>query len=86
MSSPAPEEDSSLAAMFGTLADGQPVTALDRDLLKLKLVDQALENRVPWAVIAAVLGSASGRQAKRDIHRLRAKVRRGQLGCARDEP
>jgi hypothetical protein len=73
------DKDSSLAAIISTIADGQTVTALDRDILKLKLVDQAQENGVSWDIIARVLRYPSGRQAKRDIHRLRAKVRREQL-------
>ena len=69
---------SPVAAMVSSIADGHPVTPLDRDILKLNLTAQALENGVPWAVIARALRYPSGREAKRDIHKLRARVRRAQ--------
>ena len=74
-----PEQDSPLAAMISTIAGGSPVTHLDRDILKLKLVDQAQQDGATWAAIARALKYPSGPEAKRDIRKLRAEVRKAQL-------
>ena len=73
------EQDSPLAAIISDVADGKPITRLDRDILKLKLVDQAQQDGASWAVIARALKYESGPEAKRDIRELRAEVRKAQL-------
>jgi hypothetical protein len=84
MTAPAEQEPASpLAAMISDVADGKPLTHLDRDILKLKLVDKAQKDGASWAVIARALKYPSGREAKRDIHKLRDRVKRAErLGSA----
>ena len=73
---PAPEEqDGSLAALIGAIADGQPATALDKDLLRLKLVRQAKDRGLTWAQIGTLYG-VTGKEMKRDIHALDRRVQR----------
>ena len=86
MSEPAAgDQDSSLAAMISTVADGQDGAALDKAALRLHLVDEALARGLSWATLGSLYG-VSGRELKREIHKLRAKVRREQftLESARD--
>ena len=83
MSQQAEAEPSPLAAMISSVAEGNPVTNLDRDILKLKLVGQAQQGGASWALIARALKYPSGREAKRDIHKLRDRVKRAErLGSA----
>lgn len=69
---PAPEQDSSLAA------------GLDRQALRLELIDRAKQNGATWAVIGRTLGM-SGREAKRHAHKLRSQVKRASLLAAGEE-
>ena len=79
MTPPAAEEqDSALAAMISTLADGKPVTVLAVAALRLRLIDEAIGRGTSWATLGRLYGT-SGRQLKRDVHKLRAQVRREQL-------
>jgi hypothetical protein len=78
----AQEQDGSLAALIGALADGQPVTRLDKDLLRLKLVHQAKDRGLTWAQIGSVYG-LSGREMKRDIHALDRRVQRELMTARR---
>ncbi len=79
-----PEQDSPLAAMISTLADGKPVTALEIAALRLHLIDEAIARGTSWATLGKLYGT-SGRQLKRDVHKLRAQVRREQLTQAAGE-
>ena len=73
-----PEQDSPLAAMINTLADGKAITVLEVAALRLHLIDEAIGRGTSWATLARLYGT-SGRQLKRDVHKLRAQVRREQL-------
>ena len=90
-----PEEDSPLADMISTLADGIPAGDLEKSILRLKLIKEAQDRNISWTVLARVLGYPSGKQLKKDTHRLAehvaqeltlAKNRGGTepLGSARD--
>jgi hypothetical protein len=70
------EQHDSLAAMIGTVAEGNPATDLDRALLRLDLVRAAQDKGLSWAAIGTALGYPSGRQAKKAIHDLKARVQR----------
>lgn len=70
----AAEQHDSLAAMIGTVAEGNPATDLDRALLRLDLVRAAQGKGLSWAAIGTALGYQSGRQAKKAIHDLKARV------------
>ena len=70
----AEEQDAALAAMIGAVADGQPVTALDKAMIRLKVITQAKE-RLSWAAIGSVYG-LSGKEMKREAHNLRVRVQR----------
>jgi len=78
-----PEQDSSLAAMIGAIAEGSPAADPDRALLRLRLVRAAQDKGLTWQQIGAVLGYPSGRQAKHDIHRLAVKTPGGKLILSR---
>ena len=77
----APDQPSSLAARISTIADGHAGT-LDLTALRLQLIDEALARGLTWAQLGTLYGM-TGPELKRDIHKLRAKVRREQLtlGC-----
>jgi hypothetical protein len=70
------EQHDSLAAMIGTVAEGNPATDLDRALLRLDLVRAAQDKGLSWAAIGTALGYPSGRQAKKAVHDLKARVQR----------
>ena len=73
----APEEpDSSLAAMIGAIADGQPAGDLQRAILRLQLIKKAQDAKLSWNQIAAVLRYPSGKQLKKDTARLHEYVTR----------
>ena len=74
-----PEQDSSIAAMIGTVADGYPADADEKAVLELSLITRLLENRATWAQIGAVQG-VSGREAKRRAHKLRLRVQQVAAG------
>ena len=76
---PAADENqaSSLAAIVSTIADGKAVTPLDKNTLRLQLIDQALALGITWATLGRLYGT-TGPELKRDIHKLRAAVRREQ--------
>jgi len=81
---PAPEEqDGSLAALIGAIADGQPATPLDKDLLRLKLVHQAKDRGLSWAQIGTLYG-LTGKAMKRDIHALGRRVQRELMASRRE--
>src|ERR1035441_5299447 len=65
------EQHDSLAAMIGTVAEGNPATDLGRALLRLDLVRAAQDKGLSWAAIGTALGYPSGRQAKKAIHDLK---------------
>ena len=69
------EQDSSLAALISTVAEGKPLTALEKARLRLGMVDQARETGLSWAAIGSVYGM-SGREMKREARKLRERVRR----------
>ena len=79
----AEEQDESLAALIGAIADGQPATPLDKDLLRLKLVHQAKTRGLSWAQIGTLYG-LTGKAMKRDIHALGRRVQR-ELAVGRRE-
>jgi hypothetical protein len=68
------EQHDSLAAMIGTVAEGNPAT----DLLRLSLVKAAQDKGLTWAQIGAALGYQSGREAKKAVHGVRVRVKREQ--------
>ncbi len=71
-----PAEDSPLAALISAVRGGQPLTALDQARMRLLMTDQALERGLSWAQIATAFGYPSGKQARKIIHDLRARVQR----------
>ena len=71
-----PAEDSPLAAMVSAVRDGQPLTALDRARMRVLMVDQALERGLSLGDDRHAFGYPSGRQAKKMIHDLKARVQR----------
>ena len=70
------DQDSSLAARISTIADGQ-ASAPDLTVLRLQLIDEALDRGLTWAQLGTLYGM-TGRELKREIHKLRAKVRQEQ--------
>jgi hypothetical protein len=72
------EQDFSLAAMIGTVAEGQQATSLDKAVLRLQLVRQAQDRGLSWAQIGSVYG-LSGREMKREVHHLARRVRPGLM-------
>ena len=71
-----PEQDSLLAAMISTVAEGKPLTALQQAHMRVLTVDAVRDRGLSWGTIAAVYGYPSGRQAKKIIHDLRERVQR----------
>ena len=71
-----PEQDSSLAAMISTLAEGNPAGDLERSILRLKLIREAQGKGLSWNAIATALHYPSGRQLKKDTHQLAGEVMR----------
>lgn len=67
--------DTALASLTGTLTERKPETALDANLLRLRLVAEAKDRGIPWAVIGASLG-VSGKQAKKDMKALARETQR----------
>ncbi len=77
MTTPAAEEqDSPLAAVLAAIADGQPVTSLQVAAARLEQTGALRAQGATWAAIGKALGGISGRQAKRDTHKLAARVKR----------
>jgi len=79
----AQEQDSSLADLIGAVADGNPVTPLDADMLRLRLVKQAKDRGLSWAVIGALYG-VPGKEMKRDIRALGRRVQRELMSGRRN--
>jgi hypothetical protein len=76
MSPPTPEQqDAALASLAGNTTERKPVTDLDRDLMRLRLVSDARLAGIPWAAIGASLGM-SGKECKAAMKRLAAKANR----------
>ena len=69
------EQDSPLAAMISTVREGQLVTSLDKAILRLQMVQQAQDRGLTWAQIGSVYGM-TGREMKREVHKLTARVQR----------
>lgn len=82
-------EDSSLAAIIGTVADGYPADGDEKAVIELALITRLLERKATWAQIGAAQG-LSGREAKRRAHKLRLRVQRvavaGTDSSEGDEP
>ena len=76
-----PAEGSPLAAMISAVAEGKPLTSLDKARLRLALVDQAQARGLSWAAIATAFGYPSGKQAKKMVHALRERVLRADLAA-----
>ena len=74
--SPEGAPSSSLAARISTVADGHAGT-LDLTALRLQLIDEALARGLTWAQLGTLYGM-TGPELKRNIHKLRAKVRQEQ--------
>ncbi len=73
-SQPQAEEDSDLAAIIQAVADGRPLTDLERDILRLRLITEARSRGATWAAVGAALGM-SGQQAKKEARRLEHAVK-----------
>lgn len=67
------DEIRALARMTGQQGP-MPQTRAEKDVLILGMIATALGNRITWAQIGSVLGGVSGREAKRNAHRLRRRV------------
>jgi hypothetical protein len=79
MSPPTPEQtDSALAALTGTITERTPATDLERDMLRVKLIALAKEQRVPWAAIGSALGM-DGKTAKKGFRALARRTQRDML-------
>ena len=70
-----PGQDPALAAVLAAVAEGKPVTAAQVAAALLEQTDALRARGATWAAIGAASG-VSGRQAKRDAHKLAAKVKR----------
>ena len=62
--------------MVSAVAEGKPAGDLEKAILRLRLIRQAQEQNLSWNVIARALGCPSGRQLKRDTHKLAEHVTR----------
>ena len=71
----AAEQLAALASLTGTITERKPETALDANLLRLRLVAEAKDAGIPWTVIGRTLG-VSGKQAKRDMKALARETQR----------
>jgi hypothetical protein len=83
LSPPTPEQaaeaaDAALAALTGTITERKPVTDLDRAMLRLRLVADAKDRGIPWAVIGRALG-CSGKEAHRNMKLLAAQTQRNLM-------
>ena len=76
------EQDDALAFIAGAIADGKPVTPLDKAILRLRLVRQAQDRGLSWAQIGSVYG-ISGKEMKREIHHLARRVQPGLTAAKR---
>ena len=72
------EQDSALASLTGTITERKPETALDANLLRLRLVAEAKDAGIPWTVIGRTLG-VSGKEAKRRTKALARETQRQLL-------
>jgi hypothetical protein len=79
----AQEQDSGLADLIGAVADGNPVTPLGADMLRLRLVKQAKDRGLSWAQIGALYG-VSGKVMRRDVHALGRRVQRELMTSRRN--
>lgn len=79
MSTPSPtEQDQALARLAGTA----PAPGLDSDLLRLRLISDARQAGIPWAMIGMSLGGMSGKAAKANAKRLAKAVSRRLTAAA----
>jgi hypothetical protein len=67
--------DEALAALTGTPAGPAPETALDANLLRLRLTAEAKGRGISWAVIGRSMG-VSGKEAKRQVKALARETQR----------
>jgi hypothetical protein len=56
---------------------------LEHDIRQLQLIRQAKDGGATWAVIGATLGGITGKQARRDTHRLERRVQRELIAAKR---
>ncbi len=66
------EQDQALARLTGSA----PAPGTDRDLLRLRLISDARQAGIPWAMIGMSLGGMSGKEAKAGAKRLARAVGR----------
>jgi hypothetical protein len=66
------EQDQSLARLTGSEA----ASGIDPDLLRLRLISDARQAGIPWAMIGMSLGGMSGKEAKANAKRLARVVSR----------
>ena len=84
MTPPAPEQvDRALAALTGTLGEKKPETDLERNLLRLRLIAEAKDRGISWAVIGRTMG-LSGKICKAQTKQLAAHTQRQVLLAKRD--
>ena len=84
MTPPTPEQEgAALAALTGTVSESRPVSDLDRNLLRLRLVMEAKARGVPWSAIGAAMGM-SGKMAKAHMKALARVTQREVLLAMRD--
>ena len=69
------EQDAALAALAGSTTERKPVTGLDRDLLRLRVIGEAMGKGRTWAQVGACLGM-SGKECKRHVRHLAARANR----------
>jgi hypothetical protein len=59
---------------------------LQHDIRRLQLIRQAKDGGATWAVIGATLGGITGKQARRDAHRLERRVQRELMASEAGRP
>ena len=67
------DQDQALARLAGSPA---PKPGPDPDLLRLRLISDARQAGIPWAMIGRTLGGVSGKEAKAKAKRLARDVNR----------
>jgi hypothetical protein len=79
----ASQVDAALASLTGTVGESKPVTDLDRNLLRLRLVMEAKARNVSWTAIGAAMG-VSGKACKAHMKHLARDTQRQLLLARRD--
>jgi hypothetical protein len=86
MSPPSPEQqDAALAALTGCVTQAKPETALDANLIRLRMIADAKAAGIPWTVIGRVYG-VSGKEAKRQAKALARETQRDLVAIRRAPP